>query len=233
MATPTSSMLTRLRAGAFALALSSSASNSGIPEAARVACGPERWHGREFLWGQLGRDVAHCAFKGGFGNAHDVIVFNDHLAAVITLRDSVPPLRISGSAKCAMRMKVQHETSIVVAKPSRGTSTTRPRSVSFGENAMEWTTKSSLPHCLPIRSKTASICPGVLTSSGIKIGASRARASGSTNFLALSLRYVTATSAPNARKALASPGDGAFVGDTDNEALLAFEELGFHRGEFD
>jgi hypothetical protein len=31
----------------------------------------------------------------------------------------------------------------------------------------------------------------------------------------------------------ASPGDGTFVGNTDNEALLAFEELGFHRGERD
>ena len=40
VATPTSSMLTRLRAGALALALSSNASNSGIPEAARVASGP-------------------------------------------------------------------------------------------------------------------------------------------------------------------------------------------------
>src|SRR6516164_6182480 len=33
-------MLTRLRAGAFALAFSSSLSNSGMPDAARVARGP-------------------------------------------------------------------------------------------------------------------------------------------------------------------------------------------------
>src|SRR5205809_612476 len=39
-AAATSSMLTRLRAGAFAFALSSKASNSGIPDAARVASGP-------------------------------------------------------------------------------------------------------------------------------------------------------------------------------------------------
>src|ERR1700736_1428111 len=40
--------------------------------------------------------------------------------------NSVPPLRISGSARCAI-MKVQQDTSIVVRKPSRDTSTTRPR----------------------------------------------------------------------------------------------------------
>ena len=60
----------------------------------------------------------------------------------------VPPSRISGSAKCAMRMKVQQEISIVVRKPSRDTSVTRPCSASFGEKAIEWTTKSSLPHVL-------------------------------------------------------------------------------------
>jgi hypothetical protein len=40
VAMPTSSMLTKVRDGAFAFALSSSSSNSGIPEAARVASGP-------------------------------------------------------------------------------------------------------------------------------------------------------------------------------------------------
>src|SRR4029077_18971133 len=54
----------------------------------------------------------------------------------------VPPLRISGSARWAMRMKVQQDTSMVVRKPSCDTSTTRPCSASFGENAMECTTKS-------------------------------------------------------------------------------------------
>src|SRR5262245_28504569 len=68
------------------------------------------------------------------------------------------------------------------------TSTTRPCSASFGEKAMECTTKSSLPQSLAMRSNTASIWPGVRTSSGIKIGASSSRASGSTYFLALSLR---------------------------------------------
>jgi hypothetical protein len=102
--------------------------------------------------------------------------------------NSVPPLRISGSARCAMRMNDQQETSMVVKKPSRGASTTRPCSVSLGENAMECTTKSSSPQSLAMRSKTASISPGTRTSSGIMIGASSSRASGSTYFFALSLR---------------------------------------------
>src|SRR6516162_6641474 len=50
---------------------------------------------------------------------------------------SVPPLRINGSARCAIRMKVQHDTSNVVAKPSRETSTTRPCNASLGEKAIE------------------------------------------------------------------------------------------------
>ena len=53
---------------------------------------------------------------------------------------------------------------------------------------MEWTTKSSLPQSLVIRWNTASIWPGVRTSSGITIGASNSRASGSTYFFAFSLR---------------------------------------------
>jgi hypothetical protein len=102
--------------------------------------------------------------------------------------NSVPPLRISGSARCAMRMNVQHDTSMVVRKPSRDTSTTRPCSASLGENAMECTTKSSLPQSLAMRSNTASIWPSARTSSGSMIGASSSRASGSTYFFALSLR---------------------------------------------
>ena len=118
---------------------------------------------------------------------------------------SVPPSRIRGSARCAMRMKLQHDTSMVVRKPSRPTSTTRPCSASFGEKAMEWTTKSSLPHFCSMCSKTASISPGFCTSSGMTIGASRRAARGSTYFFALSFRNVTASSAPKARKALAHP----------------------------
>ena len=87
-----------------------------------------------------------------------------------------------------MRMNVQHDTSMVVRKPSRDTSTTRPCSASFGENAIEWTTKSSSPHSFEIFSNTASISPATRTSSGITIGASSSRASGSTYFFAFSLR---------------------------------------------
>src|SRR5215471_7889101 len=56
-----------------------------------------------------------------------------------------------------------------------------------------------------MRSNTASIWPGTRTSSGIRIGAASSRASGPTYFFALSLRYVTASSAPSARNALAQP----------------------------
>jgi len=48
-------------------------------------------------------------------------------------------------------------------------------------------------------------CPGTLTSHGRIMGASRALASGSTNGLALSFVYVTATSAPRPRNAWAQP----------------------------
>src|SRR5262249_23980746 len=118
---------------------------------------------------------------------------------------SVPPRVINGSARCTIRMKDQQDTSIVARKPSLLTSTTRPWSASFGENAIECTRKSSLPPPFAIRSNAASIWPGVRTSRGIKIGASSSRASGSTYFFALSLRYVTASSAPSPRNALAQP----------------------------
>jgi hypothetical protein len=55
-----------------------------------------------------------------------------------------------------------------------------------------------------MRSNTASI-PGVRTSGGIRMGTASSPASGSTNLFALSLRYVTASLAPNAQKAAAQP----------------------------
>ena len=100
----------------------------------------------------------------------------------------VPPSRISGSARRARSRKDQQETSIAVRKPSRGQSVTRPCSASFGAKAMEWTRTSSRPHCLPIASKTWSASAGWRTSSGRKIGASSARASGSTWGRAFSFR---------------------------------------------
>ena len=56
-----------------------------------------------------------------------------------------PPSVISGSARCAMRRNDQTETSIVVAKPARGQSVTRPPRASLVEKAIEWTRKSSRP----------------------------------------------------------------------------------------
>src|SRR5260370_10626 len=46
-------MLTRLRVGAFDWALSSSSSNSGIPDAARVASGPGEIEASPFLYDSL------------------------------------------------------------------------------------------------------------------------------------------------------------------------------------
>ena len=43
-----------------------------------------------------------------------------------------------------MRMNDQQEMSMVVRKPSRGASTTRPCSVSLGEKAIEWTSEIEL-----------------------------------------------------------------------------------------
>src|SRR5262249_58974479 len=53
-----------------------------------------------------------------------------------------------------MRMKVQHDTSMVVRKPSRDTSTTRPCSASLGEKAIECTTKPRLPQSHLARRET-------------------------------------------------------------------------------
>ena len=35
------------------------------------------------LWAEFSRDVADGAFKSRFGHTHDVVVLNDHLAAVV------------------------------------------------------------------------------------------------------------------------------------------------------
>src|SRR6516165_4593094 len=135
---------------------------------------------------EFGSEVSDHAFKCCFGDAHDIVVLNDHLAAVYVIVKRLPPLLISGSARWAMRMNVQQDTSMVVRKPSRVTSATRPCNASFGEKAMECTTKSIVLHSLETRSNTASIWPDALTSRGIKIGASSSRASGSTYFFAFS-----------------------------------------------
>ena len=79
-----------------------------------------------------------------------------------------------------MRMKEWQETSIAVRKPSREQSTTRPWRSALGAKAIEWSAKSSRPKRRPISSNTASSWPSTWTSSGMKIGASSSRASGST-----------------------------------------------------
>src|SRR5881392_3721796 len=102
VAMPISSMLTKLRAGAFALALSSSSSNSGIPDAARVASGPgEMACHADALGSKLRCNITHRALKRRFGNAHDVVVLHDHLAAVIGYRKERPAL--AHQRLCQMR----------------------------------------------------------------------------------------------------------------------------------
>ena len=87
VAAPTSSMLTRLLAGALAFALSSSLSNSGMPDAARVASGPGEMAWTRMPFGPSSADTyLHRAFQRGLGNAHDVVVLHDRSAAVIRHR---------------------------------------------------------------------------------------------------------------------------------------------------
>src|SRR6478735_3608701 len=87
VATPTSSMLTRLRAGAFAFALSSSSSNSGIPDAACVASGPGEIACTRMPFGPSSAHLADRALKRCLGHAHDVVVLHHHLAAIIGHRE--------------------------------------------------------------------------------------------------------------------------------------------------
>ena len=130
-----------------------------------------------------------------------------------------------------MRMNDQHDTSIVVRKPSRWTSTTRPCSASFGENAIEWTTKSSFPHSFPMRSNTASISPGVRTSSGIRIGRFELARQRLDVFLRLLVEIGHGKLGAECPECLgAAPRDRILVGDADDKAFLALEQLGFHDG---
>ena len=79
-----------------------------------------------------------------------------------------------------MRMNEWQETSIAFAKPSAEQLSSPPCRSSFGAQAMECTSDVEPAPSFPIRSKTASSSPGIETSSGMKIGASSWRASGST-----------------------------------------------------
>ena len=65
---------------------------------------------------------------------------------------SAPPFFIRGSARCAMRMKDQQETSMVVRNPSRF----------LGRGSDGMPQKIDFTPVPVIRSKTCSSCPGVL-----------------------------------------------------------------------
>src|SRR5213596_2217289 len=83
VALPTSSMLTRLRDGAFDCALSISSSNSGIPDAARVErTGRDRVN-TYALRAQFRGNVANGCFKRRLRYAHHIVILDHHLAAVI------------------------------------------------------------------------------------------------------------------------------------------------------
>ena len=96
------------------------------------------------------------------------------------------------------KMKEWQDTSMDSAKPSAEQSTSRPCKSSPRAHAIECSRKSRRPHCSSTARKTASSSPGLVTLHGRKIRAPSCCASGSTNRRALSLRYVTATSAPAA-----------------------------------
>ena len=131
-----------------------------------------------------------------------------------------------------MRRNDQTETSMVTWKPSRGTSVTRPPRASLVEKAIEWTRKSSSPQSAAMRSKTASSSPSAMhvhrhEDRRLDLAGQR---------LDVGLRLVVEVGdrelgAEGAEGAGAAPGDRAVVGDADDQALLAFEELGLHGGE--
>ena len=139
---------------------------------------------------------------------------------------SVPPFFISGSARCAMRMKDQTETSIVTWKPSRGTSVTRPPSASLVEKAIEWTRKSSLPQSCgdPLEDRLElAVGHHVHRHEDRRLDLAGQR-------LDVRLRLVVEVGdrelgAEGAEGAGAAPGDRAVVGDADDQALLAVEQL--------
>ena len=119
---------------------------------------------------------------------------------------------------------------MVARKPSRYTSTTRPCNASLGEKAMEWTTKSSLPH----PSRCARIPPPSGRAFHVERHDDRSFQLAGERldvFLGLVIQIGDGQLGPERAESLgASPGDRIFVGNADNEASLAFEELGFRGG---
>ena len=136
----------------------------------------------------------------------------------------VPPFFISGSARCAMRMNDQHETSIVFRKPSRPTSTTRPCKASFGENAIECSRKSSCPHSFSIRSNT---CFGLPLDHDVERHEDRRfqRLRQRLDMLLGALVQIGdgELGAQGAKRLGATPGDRLVVGDADDQAFFALQ----------
>ena len=146
--------------------------------------------------------------------------------------NSVPPFGISGSARCAMRMKVQHDTSMVVRKPVPRHVDDAPLQRLLGregdgmddEIELAPLLGDALEHRLHLAGRVhverhedrrfqllrqrldIFLCLLVEIGDG-ELGAERAEGLG------------------------AAPGDRVLVGDADDEAPLAFEELGFDDGD--
>ena len=183
---------------------------------------------------ELGRDVAHCAFKRGFGNAHDVIVFNDHLAAVITHREQRSALAHQrfGQMRHANESPAGHIHRRGKAIPWYINHTAPKRVLWRKGNGMDNKVEFA-PHVANSFEDLLHLPRRVDVewheNRGFK--STRERLD---KFLGFIVEVRDGNFSSECPKSFgASPGDGAFVGDTDNEALLAFEELGFHRGERD
>src|SRR3954462_15687269 len=76
-------MLTKLRAGALAFAFSSNLSNSGMPEAARVASGPGEIACTRMPFGPSSADAYLTALSGRLSRFHDVVILHHRLAAIV------------------------------------------------------------------------------------------------------------------------------------------------------
>ena len=120
---------------------------------------------------------------------------------------------------------------MVVRKPSRGASTTRPCNVSLGEKAMEWTTKSSPPQSLAISLENRlhlAGCAHVERHQDRRFEFARQRFDVFLGFVVeIGDRELRAQ---RAKRLGAAPGDGLVIGNADDEASLAFEQLRFHGG---
>src|SRR5262249_4691086 len=140
------------------------------------------------LRAEFGGGIAHRTLERRLGGAHDVVVLHHHLAAVLGHReggDALPHHGLDPTRQQTRRptAELQGGQKAVARTPDDA-----PLAGAVGREGAGVHAEATLARNLAMRSNTASIWPGVRASSGIRIGASSSRASGSTYFLALSLR---------------------------------------------